>query len=77
MAVIIDKRNNAAPTVQEVLTRHGCLISTRIGLHQVRECSDNGLILLHLIGNETDIQRFEKELEGIDGVRVKMMNIDL
>jgi hypothetical protein len=77
MAVIIDQRNNTAPQVQEVLTKYGCLISTRLGLHQVRGCSDNGLIILHLAGSDTDIQRLEKELEGIDGVRVKMMNIDL
>lgn len=37
MAVIIDQRNNTAPQVQEVLTKYGCLISTRLGLHQVRD----------------------------------------
>lgn len=77
MAILVDKRNNIAPTVQEVLTRHGCLISTRIGLHQINECSDNGMIILHLYGNNADIQTLEKELKGIDGVKVKIMNIDL
>lgn len=77
MAVLVDKRNNAAPTVQEVLTKHGCIISTRIGLHQVSECSDNGLIILHLCGDDDKIEILEKDLEGISGVKVKKMKLDI
>lgn len=75
MAVLIDKRTDAAPTVQEVLTKHGCIISTRIGMHQVGECAEEGLVILHLCGNDQDIENLENDLKGIHRVQVKKMKI--
>jgi len=76
MAVLIDKRTDAAPTVQEVLTKHGCIISTRIGMHQVGECSEEGLVILHLCGNEEDIENLQNDLVGIHRVKVEKMKVE-
>lgn len=76
MAVLIDKRTDAAPTVQEVLTRHGCIISTRIGMHQVGECAEEGLVILHLCGSDNDIESLENDLSGIHRVQVKKMKVE-
>lgn len=35
MAISIDKRSKAAPTVQEVLTKYGEMIHFRLGMHDL------------------------------------------
>lgn len=75
MAVLIDHRTNKAPEVQEVLTKHGCIISARIGLHETNNCSDEGLIILQLCGGKGEIKALEEELNGFEGVKAKNMEI--
>lgn len=76
MAVLIDKRTDAAPTVQEVLTKHGYIISTRIGLHQMGECAEEGLIILHLCGSKVDIENLENDLIDIHRVKVEKTKVE-
>ncbi len=51
MAIKISPRNEVAPKVQEILTKNGCIIKTRLGLHETTNdsCSKSGLILLELL----------------------------
>ena len=75
MALTIDPRTAHAAEVQEVLTKHGCIIKTRIGLHEVQEdsCSERGLILLHVVSDSNEVQQLEKDLKNIHGINVKCM----
>jgi hypothetical protein len=75
MALTIDPRTAHAPQVQTVLTKHGCIIKTRIGLHEVQEdsCSERGLILLHIKSDSNEVQQLEDELKAIEGINVKCM----
>jgi len=43
-------RQEEAVKFQEVLTRHGCDIALRLGLHEVADarCSDQGVIILQM-----------------------------
>lgn len=75
MAVLLDKRTDSAQTVQEVLTEHGCIIRSRIGLHQITECTEECLIILHLCGSDQEIEKLEKDLDVIHRVKVKKMKI--
>ncbi|MCY6957467.1 hypothetical protein [Clostridium brassicae] len=77
MAVAIEPRNISAPKVQEVLTKHGCIIKVRLGLHDVSDfsCSKRGLVLLQLCGKEEEIKILRKDLEEIDGVKVNIMTV--
>ncbi|WMJ80433.1 hypothetical protein RBU49_16755 [Clostridium sp. MB40-C1] len=77
MAVAIEPRNISAPKVQEVLTKHGCIIKVRLGLHDVldNECSKRGLVLLQLSGKKEEIETLRKDLESIDGVKVNIMTV--
>ncbi len=61
--------------VQNVLTKFGCSIKTRLGLHEVQEdyCSSNGLIILELTGNTEEIVKLESELLKIEGLKVQKM----
>ncbi len=77
MSLSIEPRNVHAPEVQTILTQYGCIIKTRIGLHEVTtdSCSQNGLILLHICSDLSEIQSLEKDLLQIQGVKVKYMTL--
>jgi len=76
MAIRINHRTNKAPGVQEILTRYGCIIRMRLGLHETGNvCSEEGLILLQLVGEPEKMAELEKELNAIDGVCTKTLSI--
>lgn len=76
MAVLINHRSKKAPEVQEVLTKHGCCIRMRLGLHEAGDiCSEEGLVLLQVCGPEEDIQALEKDLNTMEGIQAKTMTI--
>lgn len=76
MAIKINGRPDHAPRVQEILTKYGCNIKTRVGFHDVSEdrCSMDGLIFLQLFGKETDIQEMYEELQKQDGVTPRFID---
>jgi hypothetical protein len=61
--------------VQRVLSKFGCSIKTRLGLHEVNDdyCSEQGIILLELSGTRDEAMKLENELLAIDGLNVKKM----
>jgi hypothetical protein len=75
LGVYISDRLDAAKEVQAVLTKFGCSIKTRLGLHTVIDdlCSTSGLILLELTGDKEESVKLENELLRIDGVQVEKM----
>mgnify|MGYP006270950085 CR=1 FL=1 len=76
MAILVDKRTDAAPKVQEILTENGCIIETRLGLHEsVDQCSEEGLILLTLCGSQAEIDELQAELEDLHRVKVDIMQL--
>jgi hypothetical protein len=77
MALSITPRNIHAGEVQNMLTKHGCLITTRIGIHEVTKesCSQKGLIILHINGSEDEIKVLQKDLNAIDGVSANYMAV--
>lgn len=77
MALLISHRSKKAVHVQEVLTKHGCTIRMRLGLHEAGDvCSEEGLVLLQLCGEKEEIQALEDELNSLDGVKAKTMSIE-
>ena len=75
LGVQITDRVKEASLVQDVMTKYGCSIKTRLGLHEVREdfCSPNGLILLELTGNPSEFPKLENALLAIPGLQVRKM----
>lgn len=73
MSVLTNKRIENVNEMQKVLTESGCIIKTRLGIHDAGEdfCSNEGLIILHLIGSEDEIANLEKELNEIPGITAK------
>jgi hypothetical protein len=76
MAIRIDRRSDEAADVQKMLTRHGCIISLRIGLHEIGNvCAEDGLVLLNVCGKEKEVAALKKDLRAIKGVHVKSMEV--
>ncbi|MEL7660602.1 hypothetical protein [Acetobacterium wieringae] len=76
MGIQVGNRESEALKVQELLTKNGCIIKTRLGLHESSEemCSITGLIILEFLPNkEADIAELEKELATLDTIVVKKM----
>jgi hypothetical protein len=74
MAVAISKRMGEAVKVQQVLTKHGCVIKLRVGLHEAGDvCADDGLVLLHLCGTKKEVADLKADLNKIKGVRAKTL----
>lgn len=78
VGVHITDRVKHAVCVQEVLTKYGCLIKTRIGLHEVGAdcCSPSGVLILELLDRSTEVARFVDEMSAVEGVEVKQMVFD-
>lgn len=79
LGILVGERNKDATKIQEILTKYGCSIKTRLGLHEADDgkCSSSGLILLELTGNVEECNKLENELLAIDSVQVKKMVFDL
>ena len=73
MSVLTNKRVQNVNEMQRVLTQSGCIIKTRLGIHDAGEdfCSNEGLIILHLIGSEAEIDLLEQKLNEIPGITAK------
>lgn len=79
MAIRITDRDESAVKVQEVLTKHGCEIRTRLGLHDPGEgniCSPKGTLLLQLCGTQEQGGAVEADLNKIPGVKARFVNLD-
>lgn len=76
MVVLVNYRSKHAGEIQSILTKHGCLVKVRLGLHEAGNvCSENGLIILQLEGDQGEIIKFHDEVNGIEGVTAKLMEI--
>jgi hypothetical protein len=76
MAVKLNNRVQKAVDVQALFTEFGCNIKVRLGLHEAGDaCSNQGLIILQLTGEKEELEKFEKKLNEIDGVKAKTITI--
>lgn len=78
MGIQLKERKETATNVQHVLTDYGCIIKTRIGLHNEadngKSCNEDGLIILELINNvKEECEKLKNDLTNIDGVEVKII----
>ena len=78
MAVLQENRVETATKVQEILTRNGCNIRFRLGLHDagLESCSNSGLILLQVCGAKTEVEQLQAELQQVPHVKVKLMSLE-
>ncbi|MDR1696037.1 MAG: hypothetical protein LBR69_05365 [Endomicrobium sp.] len=76
LIVSLAKRNETAVKTQELLTDFGCIIKTRLGLHESgAACADRGIIILELAPDAEKIYELTKKLETVEGVKTKFVSI--
>jgi hypothetical protein len=75
LGVLVQEKSQAAITVQQILTKYGCSIKTRLGLNELgkENCEGCGLIILELMGDVNESIRLENELWAVPSVRVQKM----
>ncbi|MEA3423367.1 MAG: hypothetical protein U9Q80_06215 [Bacillota bacterium] len=77
VGIQVNHRSGDAVKVQEILTKYGCIIKSRLGLHDAGDgCSDEGLILLELIERKDKVaaEYLEEEINALENVKIKRMN---
>lgn len=73
----LSDRIKNAKDFQEVLSNYGCIIKTRIGLHDMScgVCSPNGIILLEVVNNEEEISNLVMDLQKLKGIKFNIMEL--
>ncbi|MDR1942465.1 MAG: hypothetical protein LBQ47_09080 [Endomicrobium sp.] len=73
----IEKRSKDAVKVQQILTKAGCMIKTRLGIHEASEnsCSDAGIIILELVGAPKEIKDLISKFADVKSVKTKFVRI--
>jgi hypothetical protein len=79
LAVLISKRKDAAVNVQKILTSWGCIIKTRLGIHDgvLENCSEEGTLILELVGKEEDKSELTRKLSLLRGVTAKRVDLQV
>ena len=77
LLVLIGQRKQAAVQVQKVLTGWGCMIKTRLGIHDgvMENCSDQGLLILELAGEREKMDELSRKISLINGVSSKLVDL--
>jgi hypothetical protein len=79
LGIHISDRVKEAGLIQPILTKFGCTIRTRLGLHDVTEefSSPTGMLILELTGDPKEYVKLENELLKIEGLEVRKMVFSL
>jgi hypothetical protein len=77
LIILVGNRKDSAVKVQQVLTAWGCLIKTRLGIHDgvLDNCSDHGLIILELYGSKEQKDELARKISLIEGVSSKVVDL--
>jgi len=75
LGIQITSQGTNITRVQEILTKYGCSIRTRLGLHdpEAEGIKGRGLILLEIYAPAEETLKLENELLLVAGVQVRKM----
>lgn len=79
LLVLIGKRKEEAIKVQQILTGWGCIIKTRLGIHDgvMEDCSDSGLLILELHGTDEQKEELTRKVAVLPGVSSKLVELEV
>ena len=79
LLILIGKRKEDAVKVQQILTAWGCIIKTRLGIHDgvLENCSDEGLLILELFGTEEEKNELARKVAVLPGVNSKLVELSV
>jgi len=75
LGIMINDPTKGSEKIQSILTKYGCCIRTRLGLHDMDDeiARETGLMLLELTGDMQECLRLENELLALDGLEIQKM----
>jgi hypothetical protein len=79
LLILVGKRKEEAVKVQQILTGWGCMIKTRLGIHDgvLDNCSDSGLVIIELVGEDEKKQELARKLAVLPGVSSKLIDLEV
>ena len=79
LLILVGNRKEDAKFVQQTLTGWGCVIKTRLGIHDdvLSHCSNHGLIICELVGDKVKHEELTRKLNLINGVHAKLVELSL
>ena len=79
LLILIGKRKDTALKVQQVLTGWGCIIKTRLGIHDgvLENCSDEGLLILELHGSQEQMDELTRKVGVLPDVEARLVQLKL
>lgn len=79
LLVLIGDRKDYAVNVQKVLTGWGCIIKTRLGIHDgvLDDCSNQGLLMMELAGTQEQNEELTRKLTLVKGVTAKLVELEV
>lgn len=79
LLILIGNRKDEAVKVQQILTGWGCMIKTRLGIHDgvLENCADSGLVILELVGEDEKKQELSRKLSVLPGVSAKLIDLEV
>jgi len=77
LLILVGQRKQAAVQVLKVLTGWGCMIKTRLGIHDgvMDNCSDQGLLILELAGERKKMDELARKVSLVKGVSSKLIDL--
>jgi len=79
LLILVGNRKEEAKFVQQTLTGWGCVIKTRLGIHEdvLNHCSNHGLIICELVGDAAKHEELTRKLNLLNGVHAKLVELSL
>ena len=79
LLILVGQRKQAAVQVQKVLTGWGCMIKTRLGIHDgvMENCSDQGLLILELAGDRKKMDELARKVSLIKDVSARLVDLKI
>ncbi len=79
MVILVGDREHAAVNLQKLLTEWGCLIKTRLGIHDgvLDECSTEGLVILEVVGDQDKIDELCRKINLLHKVKAELVKLEV
>ena len=79
LLILVGNRKESAVKLQQILTGWGCIIKTRLGIHDgvLDNCSDEGLLMLELHGTQEQKNELTRKVAVLPGITSKLVELSI
>jgi len=76
LGIKIPNRLSTSPIFQDIISKYGCIIRTRVGLHNncATSCAGHGIIILEIVEG-SEVVSLKKALLAIEGITLDSMHL--